>query len=172
MPSTTTIPGDQNWYFGGNLAAKSMTIPAGAVGDEQIEASAMVAATKLVHQHAARYVQAGGSDVVAVTVPLHTFRGAGEIVAVEVVPLVAPNGGDKAFTVDVLKGNQATPFATVLTAPISVADAQGDREVVSGTLATTEAADGDTLEAVVAVSGTTGTQGQGFVLTVWVREEP
>lgn len=172
MASTLQVPADQNWYFAGTIGATNIAYPKNQIANEAIKALAGIEATKVVHQHAIKYVQPGGVNVAAATVPLHTFRSSAEIVAAEVVPIVAPNGGDSAYTVDVQKGNQSTPFASVLGAPIGVGDAQADREVVTGSVTTTAAADGDTLQAVVAVSGTTGTQGQGFILTVWVRENP
>lgn len=174
MSTPLVFPSDQNVYFAGTLGAKNITYPAGQIDNAAVKALAAIDATKLVHQFPLRFGQNGGADVVAATIPLHTFRGAAEIVAVEVVPLVAPTGGDKKFTVDIKKGNESTAFATILSAPIEVSVAAGiaDREVAPGTPVTTTAADGDTLEAVVAVSGSTGSQGQGFAGTVWVRENP
>lgn len=172
--STVAIPSDQSWYFGGALGAKTFNPPAGCVTNAAVAPLAGIDATKLVHQFPVRAVQNGGANVVAATIPLHTFRGAGEIVAAEVVPLVAPAGGTAKYTVDVQKGNVGSAFATILSAPIEVSVAAGvsDREVAEGSLVTTAAADGDTLQAVVAVTAGSGTQGQGFVVTVWIRENP
>ena len=131
-----------------------------------------VPASKVIHQFAVHYAQAGGSDVVVATFPIHTCYKDGTLVAVEVTPLVAPTGGDKAFTVDVQKGNQAGAFATVLSSVVTINNTKADRQVVAGSLSTTALADGDTLEVVIAVSGTTGSQGQGALITVTIQENP
>lgn len=156
----------------GNLAATSISYPVGGITNAAISSSAAIAATKLVHQHALRYAQNGGTDVVAATVPIHIARDAAEIVAVTVSPLVAPAGGDKAVSVDVQLGNAATAFASILSAPISIDSADANRAVVSGDLATFAAVAEDILQVVIAVSGTTGTQAQGLIVTVWIRESP
>lgn len=129
-------------------------------------------ASKVIHQYAVQYGQAGGSAVVAVTFPVHTFYRDGTLIAVEVTPLVAPTGGDKAFTVDVQKGNQAGAFATVLSSLVTINNTKADRQVVAGSLSSTAMADGDTLEVIIAVSGTTGTQGLGVLVTITIQENP
>lgn len=159
-------------HVNGTLSSKSFNAPPGSIGDADIEGNAGIQASKVVHQHAVRYHQAGGTDVVAATVPLHIFYGDAEILAVEVVPITAPTGGDKAFTVDVKKGNQAGAYATILSSVITINSGVANRQVVSGTLSTTTALDGDSLTVVVAVSGSTGSQGQGVVVIVWLREDP
>ncbi|MFQ5733661.1 MAG: hypothetical protein ACE5KM_17120 [Planctomycetaceae bacterium] len=160
-------------FVDGNLRARTFTLPAGTVGDAEVKAAAGIAATKLRHQHALVYRQAGGLDVVAANVPLYTVRGvAATVVDVEVVGLVAPAGGDKAFTIDLQKCNQAAPApVSLLQSVISYDATRGDCETVQGTITTAALADGDTLVANVAVSGLTGSQGQGLVVTVTLRED-
>lgn len=172
--SLVSIPPDQNWHFGGQLSCKEFVYPKESLDNSAVDPSAAIEATKLIHRHVARYYQAAGADVAAVVVPVHLFRGDATIVAVEAIPLTAPAGGDKAFAVDVKKGNQSTPPVTILSAPLAVSVAAGvsDREEVDGILAVTTAADGDFLEVVITVSGTTGTQGQGVLVTVWFDEKP
>jgi len=131
-----------------------------------------VPASKVIHQYAVHYDQVGGTAVVSVTTGLHTSYRDGTIVAVEVTPLVAPTGGDKAFTVDIKKGNQASAFASVLSAVVTINNTIADRQVVAGALSTTALADGDTLEIVIATSGSTGTQGLGVLVTVTIQENP
>lgn len=160
-------------HVNGTLSAKRANLPASSIGDSEIEQNAGIKATKLIHQHALNHQQADGADVVSETVPLHIFRSAAEIVAVEVVAINAPDGGgDKQFTVDVQAGNQSTAFTTILSAVITVDDNISDREVVAGTVTTTTAADGDSLQVVVTASGSSGNQAQGLLVTVWIREEP
>jgi hypothetical protein len=127
---------------------------------------------KSIHQFPLVYAQSTAAVIASATVPIHIAYDDGTVIGVEVVALTAPTGGDKAFTVDVKKGNQATPAATILNSVITVNSTKADREVVVGSLATTAYADGDFLEVVVTASGSTGTQGTGLVVVVTVAESP
>ena len=94
------------------------------------------------------------------------------VVAVDVVCVDAPSGGDKAFTVDVLKANEGTPTpATILSGTVSYSSTQSDCDVEPGTISSASLADGDTLLVQVALSGSTSTQGQGLVVTITLRED-
>ena len=65
---------NEHWQFRGAVTMTGqVSLPDGAVGDAAVGASANVAATKLEHQHAIRYAQADGSDVVAAIVPVLGF---------------------------------------------------------------------------------------------------
>ena len=136
-------------------------------------AGAAIVATTMQHQHAINYHQADGSAVVAAIVPVHVVRGvAGTIVAIQISCVDAPSGGNLAFSVDLKKANVGSPApATVLNAVIDYSATQTDAEVEVGTIDTAAVAAGDTLFAVVAVSGATGTQGQGLAVTVTLRED-
>ena len=170
MPEPVEFPSDVR--INGELSCRDINLPDSCVGDDNIEAGANIDATKVIHQHGLHYDQKAGTDVAAETRIIHTFRNAATIVAVEVVPHTAPTGGDKAFTVDLQKGNASTAFATMLSSPVTVNSSSAARTIQTGALASSAAADGDSLQIVVAVSGSTGSQGQGFSVTVWVREEP
>lgn len=169
--ATSRIEGDV--HVAGTFSCQTLVPPAGAISDSHVAAGAAISSTKLEHRRAVQYWQAGGSDIVAASVPIHTVFGAtATLVAVEVVAVTAPTGGDKAFSVDLKKGSQASAFASVLTGAIAVNNTHADRQVVAGTLASTALADGDTLQVVVAVSGSTGSQGQGLLVTVTYDEDP
>ena len=160
-------------FVDGNLRAKTLSIPEGTVDDDAVKADAGVAATKLQHQHVLTYRQPNGSDVTAAIVPIFTVRGvSATVVEVEVVAPDAPDGGDKKFTVDLKKASQASPTpASVLQSVIDYDSTKANYEVVQGTIQTSALADGDTLLVDVAVSGTTGNQAQGLVVTITVRED-
>ena len=112
--------------------------------------------------------------MVAAIVPIHTVRGAtATILAIEVACVDSPSGGDKAFTVDLKKADQDVPTpATVLSGVINYSSTQADCEVETGTISSSSLVAGDSLLAVIAVSGSTGVQGQGLIVTVWVDETP
>jgi hypothetical protein len=167
----TTMPGDL--VVSGTLTPGAFNPPALSIGNAAISAAAGIVATKLQHQHTLNYRQNDGSDVVAAIVPLMIVRGvAAEVVDIEVVCIDAPSGGDKTFTVDLGVSNAASPApATILTTPRTYPNATADATVLVGSIATAALAAGDTLVLTVAVSGSTGTQGQGLVVTVTVRED-
>lgn len=75
-----TFPADTDVHYAGTLSARVMNVPSNAISNSQIIAAAGIEATKVVHQHPLRHAQAGGTAVVAETIPIHTFRSAAEIV--------------------------------------------------------------------------------------------
>lgn len=164
----------------GNVTCKGLFpedelgIPTGAVSNDGVAGDADMRATKMRHQFPVPYSQADGSAIVAATVPIHTVYGStAEIVAIDVACVDAPSGGDLAFSVDLQKADVVTPApATVLSAPIAYSSTQTDMEVEPGVVTSSALTDGDSLLVVVAVSGSTGTQGQGLIVTVWLREKP
>lgn len=153
--------------------ARPPGLPPGTISNAAVASNAAIAATKLVHQHAIHYQQADGSAIVAAIVPIHTVRGiTAEIIDVEVVCVDSPSGGDLKFTVDLLKADAGTPTpASVLSAVIDYVNATPDCTVLAGTITDEDLVDGDTLLVQVAVSGSTGTQGQGLIVTVTLRED-
>jgi len=171
MSTPTKIEGDL--FVNGELRSKSQVVPDGSIDNAAIAALAGLAATKLEHQHALIYSQAAGSDIVAATVPIKIIRGlSGLVVDVEVVAQTAPVGGDLAFTVDVLKATEASPSPdSILQSIITVDATNADYEIVQGTVDNGDMSDGETMMVAVAVSGSTGSQGQGLVVTVTLRED-
>ena len=170
---------DEDVYCAGTLRAKTLVPSAGCVSNSHAAADAAFAATKLEHQHTLTYRQDDGTDIAAAIAPLWTVRGAtATIVAIHVVCIDAPEGGDKHFTVDLKKANEGAPSpATVLTAVID-SDTYGagvneaaDCEVGVGSIASASLVAEDTLVLAIAIAGSTGNQGQGLIVTVTVRED-
>ena len=159
--------------LGGIQVVGSFGIPSGVILASHVADSAGMEATKLEHQHVIGYSQEDGSDVVDAIVPVYTCRGVtATIIEVEVACLDAPSGGDKKFTVDLKKANQGSPTpATVLSAVIDYVNGTNDCEVLVGTISSADLAVGDVLTVEVVASGSTGTQGQGIIITVTVRED-
>lgn len=169
--SKSRIDGDL--HVTGDLTAGGVNLPAASVGNAAVQAAAGIEATKLQQQYALNYSQPDGSDVVAAVVPIHIVNGvSGVLVGIDAVCVDAPSGaGDEEITVDLQKGNAAGAYATMLTAPISITDSQADREVVAGTPSVTVLAAGDSLQLVIDQTGSTGTKGQGLIVTVIIRED-
>jgi len=162
-------------YVNGHLRSKTASLPDGTVDNAAVSASADIAASKMVHYHAIHYTQQDGTDVAATGgdgYPIHVCRAAGTIIAVEATVADAASGGDKAATADVhLANDDPTAAATVLTGTIALANGATDYAIQTGTISSATLAAGDVLLAVVAVSGSTGTQNQGLNVTVWITED-
>lgn len=167
---------NEDMHIAGHLTSTTQTLPAGTVTNAMVNGSAALAATKLVHQFCAQYIVADGTAVAATSgdgVPIHTVYGAtATIVAVEVVCPDAPSGGDLTFTVDVGSASSGTAYTTILSSVITYPNATTDYTARPGTLAVTSLVAEETLMVKVAVSGSTGTQGDGLIVNVWLREDP
>lgn len=165
---------DTDLYVAGDIRCISMTVPANTITDAMINASAEIAASKQVHYHPLHFSVCDGADVASTTgdgISIHTVKGATATVkAVQVICNDAPSGGDKAFTVDVKKAGSGVSPTSILTGTIAVANGSTDYAVASGTIASPALTVGQTLLVVVAVSGSTGTQGQGLSVNVWLEE--
>lgn len=171
MAETTRI--ESNVYVNGSLSAASVNLPAASVRNVNIEGNAGIDASKVVHQFPATYRQDEGADVASKTAPVHIAAAAATVLGVKVLCVTAPTGGDKQFTVDVKKGNQSGAYATILTGVVTINSTKANREVTSGVLSGTPTlAAGDSLQVVVTASGSTGSQGQGLLVEVILRENP
>jgi hypothetical protein len=165
-------------HAAGHLSCVTLGIPAGTVVDAAVNGSAAIQITKLQYQqYAIHYGQADGTDIVDAIMPIHTVRGATAVImAVEVACLDAPSVGGavpKHFHVDLKKYTVAVPAGvSVLAAPVDYVSGTADCTVLAGTVALSALVDGDTLGVEVDAVGADGTQGQGLIVTVTIRETP
>lgn len=167
----STIQGDV--YVQGNLSARTMKVPDGAVTNAAIAQGAGIEADKVVHQFPLHYGQPAGQDVAAATAGLHIVNGSsGQVVDVEAVALAVPAGGGKAVSIDIKRSRNGGAFATILSAPIAINAASTVRVPIAANVASADLVAGDVLEAVVTTSGSTGTQAQGLLVTVTISEAP
>jgi hypothetical protein len=152
----------------GTLSAASFTPPASCITNAAVQAAAGIAATKLEHQFAVRYSTAAGSAVSTATVPVHIVKGAtGEIVGVEVTCTTAPTSSDT-VVVDLKKSTGGGAFATVLTGTVTLNSSSTARVVYAATISNANLVDGDILEVIATVTGTTC---QGLCVVVTLRED-
>jgi len=164
---------EQNMHVAGAFSCQSLAIPPLTVTDAMIAAAAAIGTAKQIHRYAVSYSQADGTAVAAAIVPVHVVRGAtGTIAAVEVSCMDAPSGGDLTFTVDVGIQAAGEALATVLTGVRTYPNATADGTVLAATVDDGTLADGDTVAVTIAVSGSTGVQGQGLVVTIAIDEDP
>lgn len=154
----------------------TVSIPDGTVDNAAFSSAAAdrLATAKQVHRVDLHYDQAPGSDVATATKLLRIARGTGTLLGLEVRPITAPTGGDKAYTVDVQKAaNASGSWASMLSAAVTVNSSSVDNTKQSGTVSGTGAvAAGEALRLVVTASGSTGSQGQGLLVTIWYEENP
>jgi len=170
--STVIIPED--FQVNGSLKVVGAINFVAGVDNADVASSAGILATKLQHQHIIPYSQADGSAVAAAIVPIYTCRGAtGTVVAFQVACVDSPSGGgDLKFTVDLKIFDADTPApASILTGVVDYVNDTADGVVLAGTIDSASLVVGDSLMVVVAVSGSTGTQGQGLIVSTTVRED-
>lgn len=174
MPTTTV---KNPWTFTSTVSfGDTVSLPANTIGNTEVTtvANDRIDAEKLEHRVDLNHYQADGSDVVSETIPLRVCRAAGELISIEVRPITAPTGGDKQYTVDIQKAaDGSASYATMLSAAIVVDNSSVDETLQAGTLVgTPTTADGDCLQLVITASGSTGSQGQGFIVTAVYQEDP
>ncbi len=161
----------------GDMNAATLTARGGKHGEDKFDANGRRKADSVVHEQTFRYEQASGTSVVAESRVVGSLFADATAVEVSIVCETKPDGsgGDpRKFTVDVLKGNQTTAFASILPGgtPVTVDSGIANRQVQFVMPTTTTGARGDQIKVTVAVSGTTGTQGQGLQVSVKYRENP
>ena len=175
MPAPTSHRGSQLFEntvtFQGDVYFRENSIDARAISDD---ANNRLEASKQVHRVDPEYSQAPGTNVVSETKLLRLARGAGELKAFEVRPIVAPAGGDLQYTVDLQKAvDGSSSWTSLLDAVLTIDSSSADETKEGATLAATPTyAAGDALRIVVTVSGSTGTQGQGMVVLAAIEEQP
>ena len=152
---------DGNIQITGSLQAKSIIIPDGfylSVGNTQ-------------HRNVKTYQQAGGADVVAASSYVYTAAAAGKLSGVDVFVDTPPAGGDKGYTLDVKKSTAGGAFTTVLSSLVTVNSSTSLRSVVAAVIASVAYVGGDSFKVDVALIGSTGSRGQGVLVTLTFDEE-
>lgn len=171
---TTDVRGDQIFHDPVTFAG-AVYLPQNAVTGGMISADAAnrIPASKVVHRPDCNYSQANGADVASATVVVRVCRGTGQVNQVAVRPTTVPAGGNKQYTVDVQKAADGSgSWTSLLSAPVTVDTTAVANTRKTGTLvASPTVADGDALRVVVTASGSTGTQGQGLVVTIGMEEQ-
>ncbi len=160
-------------HINGALSSKTFNAPDVSIANAAISATAAIAATKVESSFGVTAELAESStNVAAVTKLVHIVRGVtGEIVGFEVA-IMAAMTTDRTLTVDLQKSTAGGAFATVLSSAISLTDATVVRTATAGTINSADLVDGDILEMIVALGGSSGTFAQGLVGTVILREDP
>lgn len=150
----------------------NFVVPDGSITSAEVAAGTNIDADKLQHRHAIYYAQADGADVASETKLMHIARTAATVHSVELRPTTAPTGGDKQYTVDVQEEADAgSSWTSLLSSVITVDNTSVDNTKQNGTLiGTPSVADNAAVRVVVTASGSTGSQGQGFVVVINLDE--
>lgn len=164
---------DGDLRVNGTLTCKTLVVPAGTVTNAGILQGAGIEATKVVHQFPLVVELFGpATTVAAVSRVIHIARGIGQIVSMQAIVQTKATGNDRTVAVDLKKGDDSTPYATVLSATADFDDGSTNRQPVDGTISDDDYVAGDSLELVVAVAGVAGAQAVGLTVVVWLRENP
>jgi len=164
MATPSRIEGDV--YVSGNIASLTMAIPSGTIIDDDVNAAADIVTTKMQHQYAKNYSQAGGSTSVAEQRVIHTPYGATGTVVAFVAGVITLDIGASTTTVDLKKNG-----TSVLSAVITLDSGNTVRVVEAGTISTAAYVAGDCFEVVVACTPGGGTQSKGVYAQAIFREK-
>ena len=164
---------DADLHVRGTLSSNTLTIPDATVVDADVNAAADITATKVNHRQAISYRQSGGSDVAADDQLVYIVEGTdGTIASIEAVCESVPTGGDKACQVDLKKSTGGGALATVLTGTVDFSSSDTDLVAKTGTISSASLTDGDVLQVVITVSGSTGSQADGLGVVVMIDANP
>jgi hypothetical protein len=171
MSVPSTLYGD--FILPGNLALTGTAqLPAAAVTDTNVSGTANISQAKIQSRPHATYGQAGGADAANATQVMFRAHKACTVLAAKITPDVVPAGGTKALAVDVKKSTAGGNWTSILTGTGSITANSAARTPVALTLSGTPTliAD-DLLQASVTISGSNGTNVQGFLLDVILAED-
>lgn len=155
------------------LSAAAVRFPAGSFDDDDIAASANIAASKLDrHQSIDTELFSEEATVVATSSKfLHIVRGStGTIVGFEAVVHTLASGSTQNCYIDLQKATASTTYVSILSAPIGFASTDSVRSPKAGTISSAGLSDGDLLRTVVTVTGSTANFYRGLGTTLIYSE--
>jgi hypothetical protein len=120
------------------------------------------------------YGQPNASSVAAATQVIYACPYPAKLLSALLRIVTAPTGGDLAYTVDVQSAaSGSSSWTSLFSSVITVNSSDTDDSIETATLISDPSlAANDSLRVVVAVSGSTGTQGLGFGLALRLAESP
>lgn len=168
MPSIPNqIQGDT--YINGNLSARGLTVPANAIGNNQVQGGApgaYISAEKLGQQVRKSYAQ---TNVTASseTRPIYIAFGAAGTVLAFSAASIAVAVGAATVTIDLKKNG-----ASILSAPIQLDNSSVARVAVAGAISAGAYVAGDFFEVVIVATAGGGTIPTGLVCEMVADEDP
>jgi hypothetical protein len=156
---------NEDLYINGTLQAKSFVPPAGSVLNASVVGLAGISASKLQHQYQQVYAQPNATATTE-TKAIHLVYGlTSSILAFKTGSIVA-NIGAATVTVDLKKNG-----SSVLSAPVTLNNANTGRVAVSATVTGTTGAAGDLYEVVVTATAGGGTLATGVFAELIINED-
>ena len=152
-------------YVAGNLASKTLGVPAGSVRDASVAALAGIDATKLQHRHQVTVAQPNTAAADETRAVHRVYGAAGSVVAFH-AGSIAKCAGDATVTVDLRKNG-----VSILSSVITLDSGNTNRVAEAGTISTASLVAGDLLEVVIDATIGTGTLATGVFATVVVTED-
>lgn len=144
----------------GNLSATTMTVPSASIGDSQVKSDALIAASKLQHEHRPPYAQSSGANAAAETKAIFTAKATGVLQSFQVGQIVPPDtaagSSGRTVTFDLKKNG-----TTVLSAAVTLNSTNAAYALTSATLSVVNFVAGDVFTVVVTVGGSAGTHSLG-----------
>lgn len=151
-------------FVNGNFRATSMTMAGGVIANAQVAAGAGIDTTKLNHRHHFRFSQPNTTATTETKAIGRVYGATGTLVAFY-VGSIGIMAGAATVTVDLKKNG-----ATMLSAVVTLNNANAARVAVAGALASTALVAGDLLEVVTTATAGGGTLGTGVFAFATVDE--
>jgi hypothetical protein len=165
MAEVARIEGDLK--VRGNVNATTMSIPNDTVVNADVNSSAAIAASKLIHQHVKTYADESDTTATDKTYVVHTVYGAtGTVLGFECGAVVACVGA-ATLDVDLLKNG-----TSILDAAVRVDSGDAARAILTGTISSASLVVGDVLEIDFDTTAGGGTECKGMFGSVILSEDP
>lgn len=148
----------------GQLACNSFVIPAGTIVDASVSASAGIVSEKLEQQYLPLFTQPN-TTAAAETRVIHVVRGTTGTIEAFRAGSIAKNSGAAVVTVDLKKNG-----SSVLSAVITLDNANTNRVAEDGVIASPNVVAGDVLEVVITATAGGGTLATGVFAQACVQE--
>jgi hypothetical protein len=154
-----------NTHIDGTLTCKAFTPPANCITKTSIPVGAGIEYTKTEHLHRAVYSQPNTAATSETKAIAHVVGATGTLLNF-LAGSIAPCSGAATITIDLKKNG-----SSVLSAVITLDNANTARVAEAGTITTTGVAAGDLLEIVITATAGGGTLGTGLYVVLNWKED-
>lgn len=146
---------------------------AGGLRDQDVAPGAAIQASKVIHQTShSKLVYGPTTTIAAISYPLTVVDAESAVIGNFTAVIFGAPTGDRTATIDLQKSTGGGAFATVLTSTITFNSSSAVRVQSPAVVLDTDLVEGDVLQAVVTVGGSTGTQPQGLLVSLTLRDRP
>lgn len=144
----------------------------GKISNADVDASADIAASKLIHNQTIDVELYGPTTTVAaLTKLLHIAKASGTLQSFQGIVVTPATGADRTVSIDLKKSTGGGAMTTVLSASIQFTNGSSAFGYEAGTISSATYEQGDVFEAVVTVAGAAGNQALGLLISLGVTPE-